>query len=96
MILQWQSDDLSRSLSSFDNFCELVGLGGIQHYISARGLHQIQDWPLHPLDEEGKLLQLHMQSAIEVCDRFIIAGIRDSLIAATSASSNKNSIERQH
>lgn len=77
MISQWQSDSLGRSLSSFDGFCELVGLGGIQHYISARGLHQVHDWPSHPLDEEGKLLQVHMQNAIEVCARVIVQGNGD-------------------
>lgn len=64
---QWQSENLSRSLSSFDGFCELVGLGGIQNYVAVRTLHQIQNWSAHPLDEEGKLHQLHMQKCIEVC-----------------------------
>ncbi|MCJ1467281.1 hypothetical protein MMC07_005905 [Pseudocyphellaria aurata] len=64
-VSQWQRNDLSHSLSSFEGFCELVGLGGIQHYVSVRSLHQVQEWSSHPLDEEGKLLQLHMQTALE-------------------------------
>lgn len=72
LILQWQSNNLGRSLSSFDGFCELVGLGGIQHYISVRRLHQVREWSSHPLDEEGKLLQLHMQTALEVFAALLI------------------------
>lgn len=63
---QWQDESLSRSLPSFDGFCELVGLGGIQNYIAVRDLHRIQNWSAHQLDEEGKLHQLHMQKSIEV------------------------------
>ncbi len=72
MMAQWQNDNLSRSLSSFDGFCDLVGLEGIQQYVAVRGLHQIQDWSAHPLDEEGKLLQLHMQKSLEVLLSFIL------------------------
>lgn len=66
MMVQWQSADLGLSLSSFDGFCGLLGVGGIQPYISSRAVHRIQDWSVHPLDDEGKALQMHMQGALEV------------------------------
>lgn len=74
MVQPWQNDDLSRSLSSFDGFCDLLGMGRVQYYISARGLHRVQDWSSCPLDEEGKILQVQMQQALEVCELLLENG----------------------
>ncbi|KAL9602933.1 MAG: hypothetical protein Q9219_001458 [cf. Caloplaca sp. 3 TL-2023] len=65
LVAQWQSDELTKSLSSFNSFCELLGCGGIQRYVSQRALHRIPDWSLHALDDEGKALQAEMQHALE-------------------------------
>ncbi|KAL8701921.1 MAG: hypothetical protein Q9224_000275 [Gallowayella concinna] len=65
LVAQWQDTEFTKSLTSFDNFCELLGCGGIQQYVSHRALHEIPDWSAHPLDEEGKALQAHMQHALE-------------------------------
>ncbi|KAL8779897.1 MAG: hypothetical protein Q9213_006719 [Squamulea squamosa] len=65
LVAQWQDSELMQSLTSFNNFCELLGCGGIQQYVSQRALHEIPDWSAIPLDEEGKALQLHMQSSLE-------------------------------
>ncbi|KAL8945106.1 MAG: hypothetical protein Q9211_000379 [Gyalolechia sp. 1 TL-2023] len=65
LVAQWQNDQLTNSLGSFSNFCELLGCGGISQYISQRALHAIPDWSMHPLDDEGKELQARMQHALE-------------------------------
>ena len=65
IIAQWQSAELTHSLTSFDGFCDLLGLAGIQQYVTSRAVHQIQDWSIHPLDDEGRALQLHMQNSLE-------------------------------
>ena len=65
LVAQWQSSELTESLSSFNMFCELLGCGGIQQYVSKRALHEISDWSATPLDDEGKALQMHMQHALE-------------------------------
>lgn len=65
LIEQWQDQSLGQSLSSFDNFNELLGLENIQHYLSSRGVQRIEDWSSHPLDDEGKAIQVKMQSAID-------------------------------
>lgn len=44
----------------------MVGLDGIQPYISARHFHHVKDWSSCPLDDEGRLLQMQMQKASEV------------------------------
>lgn len=65
LVAQWQDPDLTNSLTSFNNFCELLGCGGIQQYVTRRALHEIPDWSTKPLDDEGKALQAHMQHALE-------------------------------
>lgn len=65
MMAQWQNQALTESLSSFEGFCDLLGLGGIQQYVTSRAVHQIPDWSTHPLDDDGRALQLHMQNALE-------------------------------
>lgn len=66
LIAQWQHPGLGEALSSFDGFCDLLGLGSLQEYASRRALHQIPDWSSYPLDDEGRLLQSRIQSALEV------------------------------
>ena len=66
LLQQWQSQELSSALCSFRGFCDLLGLDNLSGYIVSRNLHQISDWPAHPLDEEGKALQARIQSALEV------------------------------
>ena len=62
----WQNNDLSHSLTSFNNFCSLLGLGDVQLYLKRRAANEIQDWTTNMLDEDGKLLQSHMRDRLEV------------------------------
>ena len=66
LMSSWQNPELSSSLSTFDGFCQLLGLGNAQPYINARAFHQVKDWSSCPLDDEGRLLQMLMHSALEV------------------------------
>lgn len=68
LMSSWQNPELSSSLSTFDGFCQLLGLGNVQPYINARAFHQVKDWSSCPLDDEGKLLQMLMQNALEVSE----------------------------
>ncbi|KAL8862471.1 MAG: hypothetical protein Q9178_000968 [Gyalolechia marmorata] len=65
LVAQWQGSELTESLTSFNEFCELLGCGGIQQYVSQRALHEIPDWSAIPLDDEGKALQMRMQHALD-------------------------------
>ncbi|KAL8874320.1 MAG: hypothetical protein Q9174_000319 [Haloplaca sp. 1 TL-2023] len=65
LVAQWQGDELSGSLSSFNHFCELLGCAGLQQYVTQRALHQVTDWSTQLLDEEGKALQARMQSGLD-------------------------------
>ncbi|KAL6721197.1 karyopherin [Lecanora helva] len=65
LIDQWQSPTLSHSLSSFTDFNRLLGLDNIQQYLISRAVHQIHEWSLHTLDDEGKVLQENLQRALD-------------------------------
>ena len=62
---QWQDGHLSKSLHSFQGFCDMLGMGSLQPYLSARNVHQINDWAGQPLDSEGEALRNHLQTAVE-------------------------------
>ena len=62
---QWQNERLSQSLQSFQGFCDMLGMGNLQPYLSARNVHQITDWAGQPLDNEGETLRNHLQTALE-------------------------------
>ena len=62
---QWHDPLIGQSLSSFEGFGQLLGLGSLQQYLSTRAVNNIPDWSLHPLDNEGKTLQLNMQNALD-------------------------------
>lgn len=66
MVDQWQERRLSSSLSSFDNFSRLLGLESLQQYLFSRAVHKLPNWSAHPLDQQGKALQIQMQNALDV------------------------------
>lgn len=55
----------------------MLGLENLQQYIIARAFHQVNDWSSLPLDDEGRLLQLKMQSALDVCISHNPASLHD-------------------
>ncbi|KAI1735157.1 ARM repeat-containing protein [Xylaria scruposa] len=59
---QWQDARLKQGLSSHASFCELMGLDKAQEYVTRKRLHQIQDWGSVDLDEEGKALQIELET----------------------------------
>ena len=65
LVDRWRSPGLSQGLSSFTEFNALLGLGNLQEYLLSRSVNQIQDWSSHPLDDEGRILQNHMQEALD-------------------------------
>lgn len=66
MIGQWQDRGLSNSLLSFENFSRLLGLGDLQQYLCSRAVNKLPNWSAHPLDDQGKALQVNMQNALDV------------------------------
>lgn len=66
MIDQWQDRTLSNSLSSLENFSRLLGLENLQQYLCSRAVNKLRNWSEHPLDDQGKALQIQMQNALDV------------------------------
>ena len=65
VIEQWKDADLTSSLSSIQAFANLLGMGGLQQYLLSHNVDKIDDWSSHPLDDEGKTLQMQITSAID-------------------------------
>ncbi|KAI5806365.1 armadillo-type protein [Geopyxis carbonaria] len=53
----WVETSLTESLQTFEGFCKLLGLDGVQYYLTSRRVHEIPDFSKHHLDSEGQKLQ---------------------------------------
>ncbi|KAK5653569.1 hypothetical protein OQA88_8831 [Cercophora sp. LCS_1] len=58
---RWRDQSLQQSLSSFDGFCQIMGLDKAQAYLAQRRIHEIQDWGSTELDEVGLALQNELE-----------------------------------
>ncbi|KAK3936899.1 putative importin beta-related nuclear transport receptor [Diplogelasinospora grovesii] len=58
---QWKDNTLKQSLTSFDGFCQLMGLDKAQKYLAQRRIHEIGDWGSVELDAEGLALQAELE-----------------------------------
>ncbi|MCJ1307753.1 hypothetical protein MMC25_001401 [Agyrium rufum] len=65
VVTQWQDERFASSLSSFEGFCDLLGMASLQPYLVARNVQTISDWYEQPLDDEGKALQTQLQSSVD-------------------------------
>lgn len=57
---------MTEAISSFDGFCELLGLNKIKDYLVSRRANEIQDWGVHPLDAEGQVIQKELNLRLKV------------------------------
>lgn len=62
----WQNPELSEAISSFDGFCELLGLNKVKDYLVSRRANEIQDWGVHQLDAEGQAIQNELDERVRV------------------------------
>jgi exportin-5 len=53
-------------LSSFEGFCQLLGVEGVCPYLQARDVQNIDDWSTIVLDDEGKNIQAHITAKFQV------------------------------
>ncbi|RFU29118.1 hypothetical protein B7463_g7211, partial [Scytalidium lignicola] len=63
--LLWQDPALLESISSFDGFCNLLGLSKVQDYLASRQVHEIQDWGSYQLDAEGQAIQKELDERVK-------------------------------
>ena len=63
---QWQSPQLKESISSYQAFCQLLGLDKAQQYLASRKVNQVKDWGACDLDAEGLALQAELEERLRV------------------------------
>jgi exportin-5 len=65
---QWTHDNLKESLSTYDGFCQMLGLDKAQDYLARKQVHLAKDWGSVSLDEEGVELQKVLEERQTVSD----------------------------
>ncbi|PGH29705.1 exportin-5 [[Emmonsia] crescens] len=61
----WSSEEFKRISTSFEGFCQILGLEQIWPYLQRVQAQKVEDWSTIPLDEEGKKIQAHMTSKFQ-------------------------------
>ena len=62
----WRNPELGDAVSSFNGFCELLGLNKVKNYLVSRRANEIKDWGSHPLDAEGQAIQKELDERVRV------------------------------
>lgn len=62
----WQDDEFRRLSSSFEGFCNMLGLERVGPYMQAKQAQKLADWSSISLDNEGKLVQEEMTKKFQV------------------------------
>ncbi|KAK8156679.1 armadillo-type protein [Phyllosticta citrichinensis] len=76
----WQNPHLAESLSSFQSFCDMLGLDNIAEFMAAKGFHQVPDWASQQLDAEGQAKQAEILAQFQ---RFPLRLTKSLLSAST-------------
>lgn len=66
LVRSWSDPALTQSLSTFQSFCQQLGLSEFPDYFISRNAAQIEDWSQVPLNNEGLVLRDRISSAAEV------------------------------
>jgi exportin-5 len=53
----WSSSQFTKSVSNFESFCELLGMGNLPQFLSTRDFQHAPDWSAQALDSEGQAMQ---------------------------------------
>jgi exportin-5 len=53
----WSNDAFSKSISDFQSFCSILGMGQLPEFLAANNFRGVQDWSSQPLGGEGQALQ---------------------------------------
>lgn len=62
----WQNPKLDEALSSFNGFCELLGIGKVRNYLVSHRVHEVSDWSTMQLDDEGQAMQAELNERVKV------------------------------
>lgn len=62
----WQNPEMDHALASFGGFSDLLGLSRVRDYLVSRRAHEIEEWGLYQLDEEGQSIQKELEDRLKV------------------------------
>ncbi|KAH9222210.1 armadillo-type protein [Leptodontidium sp. 2 PMI_412] len=61
----WQNPEMDHALASFGGFSDLLGLSRVRDYLVSRRAHEIEEWGLYQLDEEGQSIQKELEDRLK-------------------------------
>jgi hypothetical protein len=87
----WQNEEFRSMSSSFNGFCELLGLEKVGPYMQSKQAAGIEDWSAVPLDTVGKDIQGELARRFQVCTpRDFVYMLFSYLKTATSFARNQD------
>lgn len=85
---EWADPALQKHLSSFEGFCELLGMGQLTDFLAKNHFQDVRDWSAQNLSDEGKELQSTIASRIEV----LPLRLTKTLLAASTEKLHSNAL----
>jgi exportin-5 len=61
----WKNPEMNQAITSFNGFCDLLGLSRVRDYLVSRRVHEIQEWGLYQLDAEGQSIQKDLDNRVK-------------------------------
>ena len=61
----WRDREMNQTITSFDGFCELLGLNRVKNYLVSRRVGDIQDWGSYQLDADGQSIQKDLENRLK-------------------------------
>lgn len=62
----WQNEGMNQALSSFSGFSNMLGLSQVRDYLVSRRVHEIEEWGMYQLDDEGRSIQKELELRLKV------------------------------
>ena len=63
----WRNEELTKSVSSFQAFCGVLGMDRLPEFLSANNFRGVQDWSEQSLPADGQTLQATISERSNVC-----------------------------
>jgi exportin-5 len=69
----WHNDEFTKSISDFQSFCHLLGMGNLPEFLLTQRFGSIQDWSEQPLPSDGQTMQAAIteRSNVSVASKLI-------------------------
>jgi exportin-5 len=68
----WQNEEFRNAASSFNGFCQLLGLERVGPYMQARQAQKLENWSSVVLDDEGVAIQQEMTKKFHVREPYYL------------------------